>query len=236
MHETHIRQTALPQIGERGQQQLQNASVLICGLGGLGCPCAEYLASMGIGTIGLCDGDTVQESNLNRQILYSRQHIGQSKVDVAAKQLQQQFPDTRFVVHHTFLTKDNANELIRNYTCVADCLDTWEARLLLNDACVLENIPFIHAAVRGFCGQVIPVLPNQTACLRCLQITPPANDPSVLGAAAGAIACLQATQICLVLTSNKTANGIFMLDTTTLESVLLPMDKNKDCICSKNQN
>ena len=231
MDDRYIRQVNLPLFGAESQKKLQNTRVLVCGLGGLGCPCAVYLASMGIGTIGLCDGDTIQISNLNRQFLYAENDIGKNKAEVACSVLAKQFPNTKFIAHNTFLTEKNVDKTVQTYSIAADCLDTWNEKLLLNDACVRKNIPFVHAAIGQFSGQILPIIPKQTACLRCLDIAPN-TDKNILGAAAGAIACLQAVQICNCIADIAPVNGLFMLDTLNMESVLLPVEKNKNCICN----
>ena len=234
VNERFSRQIALAGIGKSGQQALRNARVLICGMGGLGCPCAVYLAGMGIGTIGLCDGDLVQTSNLNRQFLYSEQDVQQSKVLIAAQKLQQQFPETEFIAHPFHLDRANAISLLQQYDFAADCLDTWDAKLLLNDTCIQLQIPFVHAGISEYFGQILPILPHKTACLRCLE-THPDSSGSVLGASAGAVACIQATQLCRIITEQNCANSLFMLDTFTIESVSLHVEQKNGCICSNNK-
>lgn len=147
-------QMALPGFGTSSQELLKNAKVLIVGMGGLGCPSAQYLASSGIGTIGLADDDAVSESNLHRQILYAPEDIGKSKVDVAAKKLQQQNPSVKIIPFNFRVTSANVMDLISEFDLIIEGTDNFETKCLLNDACVLTGKPLVYGAIYQYEGQV----------------------------------------------------------------------------------
>lgn len=231
LDERYERQLLLPQIGRDGQQKLRASRVLVCGAGGLGSPCLLYLAAMGVGHIGICDGDTVSLSNLNRQLLYCRKDLGGQKAEAAAAFLAARYPDTRFTVHPDYLTDANADALCAAYDIAADCLDNRDARLTLNDACLRTAKPFVHGGVTGFSGQVTTVIPGKTACLRCAGLPTKPQTPGILGAAAGVIGSLEALELCLYLTGNDPCTRLFVLDLLLPESYTLPVTPNPNCIC-----
>lgn len=147
-------QIALPGFGISSQESLKNARILIVGMGGLGCPSAQYLASSGIGTIGIADDDTVSESNLHRQILYTPNDIGMYKVDVAAKKLLQQNPSIAVIPYRIKVTSSNVMNLISEFDLIIEGTDNFETKCLLNDACVLTGKPLVYGAIYQFEGQV----------------------------------------------------------------------------------
>lgn len=148
------RQMILPEIGEEGQQKLKNAKVLIIGVGGLGSPIALYLAGAGVGHLGLVDDDQVSISNLQRQVLYTEQELGQSKASCAAKRLLGLNSEIQVKAYPIRLTEDNACDLIREYDIVVDGCDNFATRYLINDACVRWGKPYVYGAICGFEGQV----------------------------------------------------------------------------------
>jgi len=147
-------QIALPGFGISSQELLKNTKILIVGMGGLGCPSAQYLVSSGIGTIGLADDDTVSESNLHRQILYAPEDIGKSKVDIATKKLKQQNPSVRIIPFNFRVTSDNVMDLISDFDLIIEGTDNFETKCLLNDACVLSGKPLVYGAIYQYEGQV----------------------------------------------------------------------------------
>jgi len=169
----YIRQIALPQVGTDGQHKLQNARVLVVGAGGLGNAVLPYLASSGIGHIGIIDGDIVSLSNLHRQVLFAETDIGQPKAEVAHKKLSAQFPETEIEAYNTFLAEDNALGLFAEYDMIVDATDSIEIRYLINDACVLSNKPFVHASVYRFQFQVAVFNVHNSGTYRCLYPNPP---------------------------------------------------------------
>src|SRR5690554_5843778 len=136
------RQLQLPGFGEAGQQKLAEAKVLVIGAGGLGVPVLQYLAAMGVGTLGIVDADTVSLSNLHRQVIYGENDIGQQKVTAAAKRLLEQNPGIQIQPYSVFLSPENALSIIQGYELVVDATDNFNARYLINDACVILNKAF----------------------------------------------------------------------------------------------
>ena len=154
MNNQYHRQTLLPEIGEEGQQKLKQAKVLIVGVGGLGCPIALYLATAGVGCLGLIDDDVVSLSNLHRQVLYDEADIGQQKAECAAHHLQQKNSDIELTAYPMRLTKENAETLIRDYDIVVDGCDNHATRYLISDVCHRLQKPYVYAAIGAFQGQV----------------------------------------------------------------------------------
>lgn len=200
--ERYSRQIILPEIGGVGQRKLLETRVLVIGCGGLGSPCAFYLAGAGVGKIGLVDSDAVELNNLQRQILHFTHNLGQPKVDSAKEKLQALNPDIEVVPYHLRLTSENIREVIEDYDFVVDGSDNFPTRYLVNDACVLSNKPFCHAGILRFDGQVITIIPLQGPCYRCLFPEPPppgmvpsCQEAGILGAVAGVLGVIQATEV-----------------------------------------
>lgn len=154
MNNQYHRQTLLPEIGEEGQQKLKQAKVLIVGVGGLGCPIALYLATAGVGCLGLIDDDVVSLSNLHRQVLYDEADIGQPKAECAVRHLQKKNSDIELTAYPMRLTKENAETLIRDYDIVVDGCDNHATRYLISDVCHRLQKPYVYAAIGAFQGQV----------------------------------------------------------------------------------
>ena len=154
MNNQYHRQTLLPEIGEEGQQKLKQAKVLIVGVGGLGCPIALYLATAGVGCLGLIDDDVVSLSNLHRQVLYDEADICQPKAECAGHHLQQKKSDIELTAYPMRLTKENAETLIRDYDIVVDGCDNHATRYLISDVCHRLQKPYVYAAIGAFQGQV----------------------------------------------------------------------------------
>ena len=152
--ERYSRQIMLTEIGIEGQEKLSKASVLIVGLGGLGCPAALYLTGAGIGRIGLCDNDIVSMSNLQRQILYSEKSEGFTKAHTAQKRLSELSSATTFDIWKDGLNESNAKEIISGYDLVIDCTDNHKTRYLIDDTCIKLGKTWIYAAIDGFEGRV----------------------------------------------------------------------------------
>jgi molybdopterin/thiamine biosynthesis adenylyltransferase len=199
--ERYARHLVLRQVGGPGQAAIARARVLVVGAGGLGSPCALYLAAAGIGTIGLVDDDTVSLSNLQRQILFRTADVGRAKVEAGRETLKALNPGVQIDVHTTRVTAANVMALIVDYDIIADGSDNFPTRFLLNDACFLAGKPLVSAAVTEFEGQLAVYAPPGP-CYRCLfpQAPPPGTVPScseagVLGAAAGVMGSLQAMEV-----------------------------------------
>ena len=198
----YARQLCMPEIGPEGQEKLLASSVLLIGAGGLGSPAALYLAAAGIGTIGLADSDAVEISNLQRQILHSTGKLGVPKVASGAERLQALNPDVRVQTHPILVTENNIGQLISDYDFVLECTDSFEAKYLINDACVRAGKPFCHASVIRFYGEIMTWVPGKSVpCYRCAFRNPPdpktapdAKKLGVLGAVPGVIGSLQALE------------------------------------------
>ena len=202
----YSRQLILPEIGVRGQQRLLNASVLIVGAGGLGCPAALYLAAAGVGTVGIIDREIVEPSNLHRQILHGTEDLGRPKSESAKARLEALNPDVSIVSIQENLDAANARAILGPYDLVLDGSDNFPTRYLINDACVLAGKPLVHGGVVHVRGQVMTILPGQSACLRCVFPEPPevgaipsCQEAGVLGAAAGMLGSLMAYEAVKVL-------------------------------------
>ncbi|AMJ67925.1 molybdopterin-synthase adenylyltransferase MoeB [Hymenobacter sp. PAMC 26628] len=207
--ETHrySRHLLLPEIGVPGQLKLKAAKVLVVGCGGLGCPVLQYLAAAGVGTLGLLDFDTVDESNLQRQVLYATADVGRPKALAAAARLGAQNPFINLVPHQFALTTANALSLLAGYDLVVDCSDNFATRYLVNDACVVLGKPLVYGAIFKFDGQVSVFNYQNGPTYRCLYPEPPApgEAPScaeigVLGVLPGLVGTLQATEVLKLLT------------------------------------
>ena len=154
MNHKYHRQTLLPEIGEEGQHRLQEARVLIVGMGGLGCPVALYLTGAGVGHLGLVDDDVVSLSNLHRQVLYEEADLGHPKAERAVRHLQAKNSDIELKAYPMRLTPDNAERLIAEYDLVVDGCDNHATRYLLSDICERQRKPYVHAAIGAFQGQI----------------------------------------------------------------------------------
>lgn len=194
------RNILLPGVGEEGQLKLLQARVLLVGAGGLGSPVAYYLAAAGVGTIGLVDADTVDVSNLQRQILHRTADLGRPKVLSAREKLLDLEPGLNIEILQTRFSEDNAGDLVDRYDIVIDCTDNFSTRYIINEACLSHKKPFVYGGVLSFSGQVMTILPGRGPCFRCLyREEPGANVPGcaelgVLGAVPGVIGTLQATE------------------------------------------
>ena len=199
--ERYSRHLILKGVGVKGQKRLLAASVLIIGAGGLGSPAALYLAAAGVGRIGLVDGDVVDLSNLQRQIIHTTAAVGTPKVESAAAAIRELNPEVTVETHQELVDASNIASLIDPYDLVIDATDNFAAKFLINDACVLSGKPFIHAGVVGFAGQLMDVVPGEGPCYRCIFRDMPAageiptcKEAGVLGAVVGVVGSLEATE------------------------------------------
>jgi molybdopterin/thiamine biosynthesis adenylyltransferase/rhodanese-related sulfurtransferase len=198
----YSRHLLLPEVGVEGQQKLLDAKVLLLGAGGLGSPAALYLAAAGVGTLGIVDDDTVDLSNLQRQVIHTTGRVGEPKVDSAAETIADINPDVEVVKHQVRLDSSNVVELIEPYDIVVDGLDNFPTRYLLNDASVRLRKPVVSASILGFDGQLSVFKPYEGPCYRCLYPVPPPAElaPScgangVIGVLPGTMGLLQATEV-----------------------------------------
>ena len=211
--ERYSRQIMLPEIGIEGQEKLSKASVLIVGLGGLGCPVALYLTGAGVGRIGLCDNDTISISNLQRQILYSEETEGRSKTTIARRRLSELSSKTMFDMWKDGLTVYNAKEIISRYDLIIDCTDNHATRYLIDDTCSELDITWIYGAIGNFDGRVSTFKsggPRYSDLYPDKDIlsTSPKSTGGVIGPLPGVIGSIQATEaIKLICGFGKTLIG-----------------------------
>jgi molybdopterin/thiamine biosynthesis adenylyltransferase len=195
------RQMLIDGWGEQGQTRLKQSSVFIAGAGGLGSPVSIYLAVAGVGEIRICDADTIELSNLNRQILHPDDRIGQSKAGSAEKTLKALNPSINVVTYTDYLDENNIERIVGQPNIIVDCLDNYETRYLLNVYCLKHSIPFVHGAIWGLMGQVTFICPPETPCLRCIVPTPPPKEIfPVVGVTPGIIGSIQAMEVLKFLT------------------------------------
>jgi adenylyltransferase/sulfurtransferase len=190
------RQIMIPGFGAKGQVKLKKAKAFIAGAGGLGSPVAIYLAAAGIGTLKIADCDTVEPSNLNRQVLHWESDIGAHKITSAAAKLKKLNPDVRIETCVDKITQANAAALVADADFIVDAMDNLPTRYLLNLTAIKKNIPFFHGAVYGFEGRAMTVIPGNSACLYCLYhgaLVPQEKFP-VIGVTPAVIGCIQATE------------------------------------------
>ncbi|KAF7923009.1 hypothetical protein BELL_0229g00080 [Botrytis elliptica] len=214
------RQMIVPDIGIQGQLRLRSASVLLVGAGGLGCPAAAYIAGAGVGTIGIVDGDTVEESNLHRQVLHSTDRVGVNKAVSIAKYISGLNPNVKTNIYETHLTPQNAQNIVKDYDLVLDCTDHPTSRYLISDICVLLQKPLVSASALRTDGQLIvlnnPALPPGDLlggpCYRCVFPTPPppeavtsCGDGGIIGPVVGVMGVLQALEAIKLIASGKLA-------------------------------
>ncbi|MBT4262958.1 MAG: molybdopterin-synthase adenylyltransferase MoeB [Deltaproteobacteria bacterium] len=214
----YSRHLLLPEVGETGQKKLKAAKVLIIGAGGLGCPASLYLAAAGVGHLGIIDSDVVEESNLQRQILYNIDDIGISKVECAQEKLSRLNPYIEVKAYNVVLTSQNALGIIKNYDLVIDGTDNFPTRYLVNDACVLLGKPNCYGSIYRFEGQASLFSYKNGPCYRCLVPNPPppelvssCAEAGVFGVLPSIIGSIQATEAIKIITGiGKTLNGRFL--------------------------
>lgn len=242
----YSKQLLLPEIGIKGQEKLKNARVLIVGAGGLGCPVLQYLAAAGVGALGIVDFDVVDETNLQRQVLYSTNDIGKFKAVVAGEKISKLNPFVQCETINRKLEAVNAFEIISNYDIVVDCSDNFETRYLINDACVLLNKPFVYGGIHKFEGQlsvfnfksangiygptyrcVFPETHPEETILNC-------SLTGVIGTLPGIIGTLQANEVIKMITgtgeicSGEICSGkIILINALTLNYSEIKIKRNE---------
>jgi len=242
--ERYNRHIILEQVGGAGQEKLLSSSVLIIGAGGLGSPAALYLAAAGIGTIGIVDGDNVELSNLQRQIIHSTADVGVDKVKSARAGMLALNPEMKVKTYKQRAKADNIREIIRDYDFVIDATDNFAAKFLVNDACYFEKVPFSHAGVLRFDGQLMTVLPGETTCYRCVFNGPPPADAGlscsqagILGVLPGVVGSLQATEAikCLLGLGDLLTGTLLTYNALRMDFRKVQLNRNPNCpLCGEN--
>ena len=240
--ERYSRQIRMPEIGEAGQAKLLASKVLIIGAGGLGSPAALYLAAAGVGTVGIADGDRVELSNLQRQILHGSSDIGRAKAASAADAMQRLDPELYAVSYELTADEENLPDLLAEYDFVLDCTDRHETKLLISDACVRAGKPLCTGSVAGFYGQVMTRVPGDGPCYRCIFGNAPAGpaldakENGVLVAAAGIIGCIMAAEAVKYLTGagELLTGSLLTCDLSEMRFEKIPMKRDRNCpACGK---
>lgn len=240
----YSRQIILPEIGIEGQKKLKKAKVLVIGAGALGTAALAYLASAGVGHIGIVEGDVVERTNLHRQILYDINNLGKKKVYVAKERLMMMNEYISVIAYDTYATPDNINGLIKNYDFVIDATDRIETKFLINDACVIAHTPFCHGGILAFEGQVMTWMPGDYPCYRCIfedvpdSYIPNCAEAGIIGAMAGMVGSIQALEAIKYITSTGEllVGKMFHFDGISMETRVIPFGKkNHSCkVCSNN--
>ena len=242
--ERYSRQIILEEVGGTGQKKLLSSKVLIVGAGGLGAPAGLYLAAAGVGTLGIIDYDKVDLTNLQRQIIHHTADIGSEKVYSAKAKIQAINPDVAVQTYQTRVTAENISEIIQQYDFVIDGTDNFPAKFLVNDACYFEKVPFSHAGILRFDGQLITILPGETTCYRCIFHSPPpagvvpsCSEAGVLGVLAGVIGLLQATEAIKFLlgVGDLLTNTLLVYNALEMGFYKVKLNRNPNCsLCGEN--
>ncbi|MCR9144332.1 MAG: HesA/MoeB/ThiF family protein [bacterium] len=238
----YSRNIFLEQVGRAGQERLKASRVFVIGAGGLGSPVLLYLAAAGVGHIACIDGDHLELTNLQRQVLYSTDDVGQPKATVAAQRVRALNPEVEVQAIVGRFTPANAAGYLRGYDLLIETSDNFPTKFLANDAAVLGGIPLITGGILRFEGQVLAVRPGETACYRCIFERPPPADAvpncaqaGVLGAIAGIVGSLQAAEALKLLTGagEDPAGRLLTLDLLDTALRRIPVPRNPDCpVCS----
>ena len=240
----YSRQIVIPQIQASGQERIGNAKVLCIGAGGLGSPALMYLAAAGVGTIGIVDFDTVDETNLHRQVLYGQSDIGKKKVDVAKSKIEESNPLVSVITYPVRVNPSNILEIMAGYDIVIDATDNFATRYLINDAAVLLNKPYVWGSVNRFDGQAAVFWSALGPCYRCLHPEPPAPgtvqncaDAGVLGVLCASIASIQVNEVIKAITGigELQIGKLMIYEALEAEHSKIDIHKNPLCVmCGEN--
>ncbi len=239
----YARHLMLNEVGEKGQEKLLKAKVLLIGAGGLGAPSGLYLAAAGVGTMGFVDDDVVDESNLQRQVIHSTKRVGVPKVESAAQTIADLNPDVKVVQHPVRLTSENVLDILAGYDVIVDGTDNFPTRYLLNDASLILRKPVVNASIFSFEGQVTIFRPFEGPCYRCLYPEPPppgmapsCNEAGVLGVLPGVVGLIQATEaVKLILGIGKPLVGrLLQYDALNMKFREFKLPRDPKCVvCSE---
>ena len=242
--ERYARHIILKDIGIEGQLKLLNSKVLIIGAGGLGSPAALYLAAAGVGTIGIADGDVVDLSNLQRQIIHTTDDIGIAKTKSAKQKMLAINPGIDVITYDEYLNASNILNIVKEYDFIIDGADNFATKFLINDACVLANKVFSHGGILRFIAQTMTIIPHQSACYACVFDSPPPKDSvptcsqaGVLGTVAGVLGSIQATEAVKYITGNGAllTDKLLIADMMSMDFDKIKFQKNPECrVCGKN--
>jgi molybdopterin-synthase adenylyltransferase len=235
--ERYQRQIAV--VGEDGQEKIGRTRLLIAGAGGLGSTAALFAAMAGFGTIRIIDPDRIEETNLNRQLLFREADIGRPKADTAAKALHAMNSSIDIEPVMAAIGTAPARDLIRGIDVIIDGLDNYPARFLLADAAWKCGVPFIHGAVEGFYGQVCTIIPKTSPCLRCIVPNPPpVRETPIIGVTTGIIGCIQVTEAIKLATGTglPISDHLWLWDGIRQKSDRLKIERIPTCpFCGKDE-
>lgn len=235
----YSRHLSLPEVGIEGQKKIKAAKVLVVGAGGLGSPVSLYLAAAGVGTIGMVDFDVVDESNLQRQVLFGVDQVGKSKLKSAVERLENLNPYTEYIQHEAALSSENALDIIQDYDMVVDGTDNFPTRYLVNDACVLLGKPNVYGSIYRFDGQVSVFNHDGGPCYRCLYPSPPppglvpsCAEGGVLGVLPGIIGTMQANEALKIIlgVGDLMVERFLLFDALGMEFTELKVKKDENCV------
>ncbi|WP_185963886.1 HesA/MoeB/ThiF family protein [Flavobacterium restrictum] len=235
----YSRQITLPEIGEQGQLKLLNARVLVIGAGGLGCPVLQNLAAAGVGSLGIVDGDVVDETNLHRQLLYTLKDCGNSKAETAKKTILELNPEINVNVFRDFFTTENAFRIVQDYQIIIDCTDTIAVRYLINDVAVFKKIPVVYASIYKFQGQVSVFNYKNGPSYRCLfpeqeslKVVPNCVESGVLGVLPNTLGAFQATEVLkIILEIGEVLSGkLLVYDALHFQTQIIEFARNPKAI------
>ncbi len=231
----------LLELSEEEQSQLLSKKVVQVGIGGLGSPLAYYLVAMGIGNLTIIEYDKVSLSNLNRQIMYNTPEIGELKAEISKNKLESLNPDVKIELIQERLTRDNYKELIKAPDYLVDASDNAETKFLVNDIGLDLGIPFTIAGVREMEGQIISVIPNDTACYRCVfgktkpkgEVRNPPKPLGIYGFTAGTLGAIEAAEVVkgLLELEGRLVDSLLMIDLHHMQFLNVKVSRNKTCIC-----
>ena len=231
------RQLIIPEWGAEKQKELKNAIVFIAGAGGLGSSVSIYLAAAGIGTLRICDFDTVSASNLNRQILHNDTKIGKNKAISAKETLSKINPNTDVLPLTEKITQENVSELVGESKIIVDCMDNFQTRFILNKCAVEKKIPFVYGSIYGFEGQLSFIQVPETPCLKCFFKEPPPSETfPVVGVTPGVIGCLEALEVLKYLTGigKNLKNKLLVWNGLEQDFRKFSLQKDPNCeVCGK---
>ena len=236
--ERYSRQILMENIGEDGQEKLKQANVFIAGAGGLGSPISIFLAAAGIDRMPIVDNGFVELSNLNRQILYGDEDIGQSKLVCAKKALKRLNPHIQVEAIPETIQAENVSELVGNCDIIVDALDNYPTRWLLNQVAFQKNIPLVHGAVEEFYGQATTIVPGRTNCLKCLFPEGPAQQIwPIISATCGLIASIQATEVIKYILGigDLLENRLLIIDGLHTKVEEMQLERTPGCEICKNR-
>jgi len=236
--ERYNRQMLISGLGLEGQRKLRASKVVVAGIGGLGCLSSLYLAAAGFGKIILVDKGKFKLSDLNRQILCWQRDIGRFKADVAKEKLVALTPEIQVEALVAEITKDGVHDVIRDADVVVDGLDNWRTRFVINECCVMQGIPFVHAGVSALHGQMITIVPGKGPCLRCIFPKDPREVESVpvLGATPALLAALQVMETVKLVTGigEPLVGRMLFLNGKEMEFETVEMKRSVKCpVCNR---